>query len=94
MKNTGKRRCPYCAGEIPAPAILCMHCGRDSRALQLARPPSGPKEGYYEVVRDGEKFAISFRGDIKVHGLDSTQLEKAQEIAAILNSFIENEKVG
>ena len=94
MQDTGKTLCPFCAGKIPAVADLCMHCGRDLHSIILARSQSRPKRDCYEIVPDGDHFAISFSGDIKIHGLDSTQLERAREIAKILNSFIENEQVG
>lgn len=33
--NPGTYRCPYCCGDVPAPAIVCRHCSRD---LSLYRP--------------------------------------------------------
>ncbi len=40
------------------------------------------KDDPYEIAPDGGKFGISFRGEIKVHGLE---FERAKEIVDILN---------
>ena len=94
MKDTGKMLCPFCAREIPAGATLCKHCGQDLHSMRLARSKAQPKADLYEIVPDGEKFAITFRGEVKIRGLDLADLAKAQNIVAILNSFIEDEKIG
>ena len=94
MQDTGKTLCTFCAGDIPAAAILCKHCGKDLHPMRLARSQAQPKAGLSEIVPDGEQFAIAIRGEVKVNGLDLADLAKAQSIVAILNSFIENEEVG
>ena len=44
----------------------------------------------YEIVPDGKQFAIAFRGEVMVYGLNADDLAKAQGVLAILNSVIED----
>ncbi len=94
MQEIVKKLCPFCAGEIPVIAALCDHCGQELHSMKLARPAIQPKSDLYKIVRHGEKFAIEFRGEIKVDGLDLADLPRARGILSILNSFIKNEKAG
>ncbi len=79
--------CPSCNEEIPALTISCNSCGQRLRLLKISR--AIPKSDSYEIVPEGQQFAISFRGDIQVHGLSQDELPRAEEIIAVLNSFIE-----
>jgi len=92
MQDAGKTFCPFCAGEIAAFVISCKHCGQHLRSMRLSQ--AQPKADLYEIIPDGEQFAIAIRGEIKVDGLDYPDLAKAQNVVAILNSFIEDEKPG
>jgi hypothetical protein len=87
-----KTRCPFCAEENPAVASSCEHCGHDLHSMRLARSQAQAKNDRYEIVPEGEKFAITFRGDIKVHGLDAADLEKAKAVLAILNGMLDDVK--
>lgn len=62
--------------------------------MKLAGSRAQPQSGPYELVPDGQKFGIAFRGEIIIRGLDSADLERAQRVIAILNSFIEDEMAG
>lgn len=65
--------CPYCAAAIPSQSNVCIHCGRDLQDSFL-------------VVPDGARYGIALGDEIKIHGLT---LEKAQELAGMLNSIKE-----
>jgi len=77
------RICPFCAGEIPLAVSLCIHCGKELRSMKIARP--------YEIVYDGLQYGIALGGEVKLHGLE---LKKAQELEALLNSVLRDEKAG
>ncbi len=79
--------CPSCNREILTGSFACQHCGQSLRSMRLARSQSGNR---YEIIPEGEKFAISFRGEVKVHGLDAEDLAQARGIVAILNSVIDD----
>jgi hypothetical protein len=81
--------CPFCAEEIQAVGISCKHCGRYLHSMRLARSQARSRSDLYEIIPEGEQFAIAFRGDVKVHGLGLADLAKAQRVLAILNSVID-----
>ncbi len=66
--------CPKCATEAAPSANICARCGRDLTSLRDANK--------YQLVRDGELFAISLRGRII---LGRTDLKAAQKTLAIVN---------
>jgi hypothetical protein len=49
---------------------------------------------HYEIIPDGQQFAITIRGEIELDGLDCEDMPKAQCAVAILNHFIECERAG
>ncbi len=49
-----------------------------------ARPAS--EKNKYEIVSDGSKFGVAFKGEIKIHGLEYA---RAQYLAEILNGIDE-----
>ncbi len=63
--NTGMTLCPLCARAISDSATLCKRCGQIFRSMRLA----GMQVDRYEIVPDGEQFAIAIHGEIKVEGL-------------------------
>jgi len=77
------RLCPFCAGEIPLTVSLCIHCGKELRSMKMAHP--------YEIVRDGLQYGIALGSEVRLHGL---KLKKAQELEALLNNVLKDEKVG
>lgn len=71
MAIGGNKACPYCAVVIPLQSNICIQCGKD---LQDA----------YLVAFDGMLYGIVLGDVIRIHGLT---LEKAQEMAELLNSI-------
>jgi len=65
--------CPFCAEIIPSPLTFCSHCGKDVQDL-------------FFVVPDGTKYGIELMGEVMLHGME---LERAREVASILNSVEE-----
>jgi hypothetical protein len=94
MHGSGKTLCPLCAGETAETRALCRHCGQDLHGMRLAHRRTRPKVDFYTIIPYEEKFAVAIRGEVLIHSLDGADLEKAQGVVAILNSFIEGEKAG
>ncbi len=88
MEIMGKSVCPICTGENSIAAIRCKYCGHYLRSLRLAFPQARPKPDLYEIIPDGGGYAISFRGDVKVQGLETADLGRARSVLAMLNSVI------
>ena len=65
--------CPYCAMLIPENSTICIHCEHELHS------------GTYVIVTNGLHYAISLRGEIKVHGLTK---ESAKAIVSILNEYL------
>lgn len=40
LEQGGVRRCPYCAEQVKAEAIVCKHCGRDLPGTKRTIRPS------------------------------------------------------
>ena len=72
---TGKI-CPSCARLIPKHAILCIECGNDLHT------------NVYAIVPDGVNYGIALGDEVRIRGLG---LQKAQEVALILNRIEEPE---
>ncbi len=72
MQRPVEKFCPSCAGALPAIATRCTHCGKDLRAES------------YQIVSDGEKFAIALKGRTVIHDLE---LKSALEVASVLNDY-------
>ncbi len=89
MQNT--TLCPSCNREILTGSFACQHCGQYLHSMRLARSRS-QSNNLYEIVPEGEQFAISFRGEVKVHGLNAEDLAQARGIVAILNSVIDDDE--
>jgi len=81
----------FCA-EATAFSTSYQDCSQYLNAAELASSRARAKGRGYEIIPEGEQFAIAFRGDIEVHGLSSEDLPKAHEVLAILNSVIEAEE--
>ena len=62
--------------------------------MKLVRSQSQSESDLYEIVSDGQKLEIVLRGEIVVPSLALADLETAQNVVAILNSYIEGEKAG
>jgi hypothetical protein len=91
MQDNSLRICPFCTREIPETAASCSCCGERLFSLKLAHPRAESSEGAYRIVPDGGHFAIALGGNIKLHGLD---LKKARELVSILNSVVDDQKIG
>jgi len=92
MHNT--TLCPSCNREILTGSYACQHCGQYLHSVRLARSRAR-SDNLYKIIPEGEQFAISFRGEVKVNGLNAEDLAQARGIVAILNSVIdEDEQVG
>jgi hypothetical protein len=91
MRTTAKRLCPFCAGEIALDASVCEHCGKNLKRMMAAHSQPQPKPSLYHIVPDGTKYGIALAGSVKIHGLE---LEKAERLAAILNSVADIEEAG
>ena len=70
-----KKFCPSCAGALPATASRCAHCGKDLRSHT------------YQIVSDGTRFGIAFKGRVVIHDLE---LKSALEVASVLNNYRED----
>jgi hypothetical protein len=84
-----KRLCPFCAGETFLKVSVCPNCGRNMQTMKLAHSQAQAKIALYQVVPDGLQFGILIAGDLKLHGL---AFDKAQDLAAFLNSVTESSK--
>jgi|WetSurMetagenome_2_1015567.scaffolds.fasta_scaffold09397_11 hypothetical protein len=82
---------PFCVKQT-ALSTSYQDCGQYLHAMELASSQARAEGRCYEIIPEGEQFAIAFRGVIEVHGLSSDDLPKAQEVLAILNSVIEAEE--
>ncbi len=96
QQRADRKSCPFCGGEIPLLVSVCDHCKRylDEEGLHCPKIPSIQIQNsatLYEIVPDGIRFGLAFRGEIKVHGLD---LENARELASILNSIADLHETG
>ncbi len=79
MQSIGGALCPSCATEISQYADVCARCGRELKSLQ--------SQNKYQLVRDGDRFAIALRGRIVLGNMD---LKEVQGTLKILNG--ESEK--
>jgi len=59
----------------------------DDQALRIGN--SKPKTEHYELVSDGAKFGIYFRGEVVIHGME---LERARGTVEILNEVLDLRK--
>ena len=75
MQLGGRILCPSCAKEINPDATSCAHCGGDLSTVR-------PAQDRYQLVHDGQKFAIALRGRVILPGME---LKDAQSTLALLN---------
>lgn len=77
--------CPLCHRAISSTTTWCEHCGRNlpqvRRKRRNYRGRRNPDD--CEIVADGTKFGIMYRGEIKVRGIG---LETARILVEALNS--------
>src|SRR3954462_12580572 len=80
------RRCPFCAEEIQAAAVVCKHCGRDLPKLppgvrfDLPKLPSGPRFSL-------GKFLVAMLGALILIGALSNNSDSNKSSPAATNQL-------
>ena len=85
MDSCGRKICPCCNLKVQ---LNGLPCEPNLHQTKTAKPVHR-----YEIVADGTRFGIAFKGKVRIHGME---LQRAQTTVSILNAVqeMENEAVG
>ncbi len=84
MVQSVKAPCHFCYAELSEDGSACEKCARNllDRVDLLHQP--------CRIVPDGNRFGISYKGEIRIHGLS---LENAQTLIALMNSALREQDI-